>query len=42
VAEAMFLPLGDGHHTHAWRLHLQLDVDHHVPGAWEITEPKID
>jgi hypothetical protein len=21
-------------------LHLQLDVDHHVPGAWEITEPK--
>jgi hypothetical protein len=40
VAEAMFLPLGDGHHTHAWRLHLQLDVDHHVPGAWEITEPK--
>lgn len=40
VAEAMFLPLGDGHHSHAWRLHLQLDVDHHVPGAWEITEPK--
>ena len=40
VAEAMFLPLGDGRHTHAWRLHLQLDVDHHVPGAWEITEPK--
>jgi hypothetical protein len=40
VAEAMFLPLGDGRHTHAWRLHLQLDVDHHVPGAWEITEPR--
>lgn len=40
VAEAMFLPLGDGRHTHAWRLHLQLDVDHHVPGAWEMTEPK--
>jgi hypothetical protein len=40
VAEAMFLPLGDGRHSHAWRLHLQLDVDHHVPGAWEITEPK--
>jgi hypothetical protein len=40
VAEAMFLPLGDGRHTHAWRLHLQLDVDHHVPGSWEITEPK--
>jgi hypothetical protein len=40
VAEAMFLPLGDGRHTHAWRLHLQLDVDHHVPAVWEITEPK--
>ena len=40
VAEAMFLPLGDGRYTHAWRLHLQLDVDHHVPVAWEITEPK--
>ena len=40
VAEAMFLPLGDGRHSHAWRLHLQLDVDHHVPWAWEITHPK--
>lgn len=40
VAEAMFLPLGDGRHSHAWRLHLQLDVDHHVPTQWAITEPK--
>jgi hypothetical protein len=40
VAEAMFLPLGGGRHSHAWRLHLQLDVDHHVPGAWEVTDPK--
>lgn len=40
VAEAMFLPLGDGRHSHAWRLHLQLDVDHHVPDKWDITEPK--
>ena len=40
VAEAMFLPLGDGRHSHAWRLHLQFDVDHHVPGSWEITTPK--
>jgi hypothetical protein len=40
VAQAMFLPRGDGPHSHAWRLHLHLDVDHHVPGAWEITEPK--
>jgi hypothetical protein len=40
VAEAMFLPLGHGRHSHAWRLHLHLDVDHHVPSQWEITEPK--
>jgi|HubBroStandDraft_6_1064221.scaffolds.fasta_scaffold238789_1 hypothetical protein len=40
VAEAMFLPLGDGRHSHAWRLHLHLDVDHHVPSQWEITAPK--
>src|SRR5207248_8468173 len=40
VAEAMFLPLGDGRHAHAWRLHLQLDVDHHVPAAWDVTAPK--
>lgn len=40
VAEAMFLPLGDGRHSHAWRLHLQFDVDHHVPAAWEVTDPK--
>lgn len=40
VAEAMFLPLGDGRHSHAWRLHLQFDVDHHVPDRWEITDPR--
>jgi hypothetical protein len=40
VAEAMFLPLADGKHSHAWRLHLQFDVDHHVPSRWEITPPK--
>lgn len=40
VAEAMYLPLGHGRHRHAWRLHLHLDVDHHVPSQWEITEPK--
>jgi Transposase DDE domain len=40
VAEAMFLPLAEGKHSHAWRLHLQFDVDHHVPGSWEITTPK--
>src|SRR5690606_9457646 len=33
VAEAMYRPGGrhDSGHRHAWRLHLQLDVDHHVP-----------
>lgn len=42
VAGAMFLPLGDGtgRHRHAWRLHLQFDVDHHVPSQWEVTEPR--
>jgi hypothetical protein len=42
VAEAMFLPLrdGTGRHRHAWRLHLHLDVDHHVPGPWELTDPR--
>jgi hypothetical protein len=40
IAQAMYLPLGDGQHRCAWRLHLQLDVDHHVPSQWEITEPK--
>ena len=46
VAEAMFLPLGGaprdgtGRHRHAWRLHLHLDVDHHVPSQWEVTEPR--
>jgi len=40
VAEAIYLPLAGGKHSHAWRLHLQFDVDHHVPSAWEITTPK--
>ena len=40
VAEAMFLPLGGGHCRHAWRLHLGFDVDHHVPAAWELTDPR--
>jgi hypothetical protein len=40
VAEAMYLPLGNGRHRHAWRLHLGLDVDHHVPSQWELTDPR--
>jgi hypothetical protein len=43
VTEAMYLPTGrhrgEGH-RHAWRLHLQFDVDHHVPAEWEITDPR--
>jgi hypothetical protein len=42
VAGAMFLPLrdGTGRYHHAWRLHLHLDVDHHVPTRWELTDPR--
>ncbi len=40
VAEAMLTPHGHGPYRHAWRLHLQLDVDHHVPGPWEVTAPQ--
>jgi hypothetical protein len=40
VAEAMYLPLAKGKHRHAWRLHLHLDVDHHVPLQWEITDAR--
>jgi DDE family transposase len=42
VAEAMFLPLrdGTGRHRHAWRLHLHLDVDHHAPSKWELTDAR--
>lgn len=40
VAEAMYLPAAGGGHSHAWRLHLQFDVDHHVPSQWEITDPR--
>src|SRR5688500_12041709 len=42
VAGAVFLPLrdGTGRHRHAWRLHLHLDVDHHVPSRWAITDPR--
>lgn len=44
VAEAMFLPLdkagAGGRHSYAWRLHLHLDVDHHVPSSFDVTTPK--
>jgi Transposase DDE domain len=43
VVEAMWLPGSDGkdaHRTHAWKLHLNFDVDHHVPSSWELTDAR--
>jgi len=40
VTQAVFMPHAHGPYRHAWRLHLQLDVDHHVPSNWEVTPPK--
>lgn len=43
VVEAMWLPGTDGkeaHRTHAWKLHLNFDVDHHVPASWELTDAR--
>jgi len=43
VVEAMWLPGSDGkedHRTHAWKLHLNFDVDHHVPASWELTDAR--
>jgi hypothetical protein len=43
VVEAMWLPGTDGkdeHRTHAWKLHLNFDVDHHVPTRWDLTDAR--
>ncbi len=43
IVEAMWLPGTDGkeaHRTHAWKLHLSFDVDHHVPSKWELTDAR--
>jgi hypothetical protein len=43
VVEAMWLPGTDGddaHRTHGWKLHLNFDVDHHVPTSWELTDAR--
>jgi len=43
VVEAMWLPGSDGkeaHRTHAWKLHLNFDVDRHVPASWELTDAR--
>jgi hypothetical protein len=40
VVEAMWLPAAGkkDRRTHAWKLHLNFDVDHHVPRSWELTD----
>lgn len=43
VVEAMWLPGTNGEdsqRTHAWKLHLNFDVDHHVPASWELTDAR--
>jgi hypothetical protein len=43
VVEAMWLPGTNGkasHRTHAWKPHLNFDVDHHVPASWELTDAR--
>jgi hypothetical protein len=40
VAQAMYLPLTNGTARHAWKLHLNFDVDHHVPIAWDLTDAR--
>lgn len=43
VVEAMWLPGTNGkaaNRTHAWKLHLHFDVDHHVPSHWELTDAR--
>ena len=43
IVEAMWLPATDGkseHRTHAWKLHLQFEVDHHTPTQWALTDAR--
>jgi len=42
VVEAMWLPAAGkkARRTHAWKLHLNFDVDHHVPASWELTDAR--
>ena len=43
VVEAMWLPGTNGkdaNRTHAWKLHLHFDVDHHVPTKWDLTDAR--
>ena len=43
VVEAMWLPGTNGkdaNRTHAWKLHLNFDVDHHISSQWELTDAR--
>jgi hypothetical protein len=42
VAEAMWLPSAGRsvRGTHAWKLHLNFDVDRHIPASWELTDAR--
>jgi hypothetical protein len=43
IVEAMWLPGtngSDANRTHAWKLHLHFDVDHHVPTQWDLTDAR--
>ena len=39
MVEAAYLPTKDGQKRHAWRLHLQLDIDKSVPRRTDLTAP---
>jgi hypothetical protein len=43
IVEAMWLPGTNGcdaNRTHAWKLHLHFDVEHHVPTQWDLTDAR--
>jgi hypothetical protein len=37
--KSMYLS-GYANRTHAWKLHLHFDVDHHIPTQWELTDAR--
>jgi len=40
VSAAMWLPFQDGTAKHAWKLHVQFDFDHFMPGEVELTDAR--
>ena len=40
VSAAMWLPFQDGTAKHAWKLHVQFDFDHFMPGQVELTDAR--